>query len=63
MTKMDKLMKTISADKIKIQSVSMHEPTIDDVFLKLTGSEVRDETGSYAGRPMVMGRRSNEHNL
>ena len=37
--------------------MSMHEPTIDDVFLKLTGSEVRDETGSYAGRPMVMGRR------
>jgi hypothetical protein len=27
----------------------MHEPTIDDVFLKLTGSEVRDETVDYQG--------------
>ena len=54
---MEKLIKAVNATKVKIQSVSMHEPTIDDVFLKLTGSEVRDETGSYAGRPMVMGRR------
>jgi ABC-2 type transport system ATP-binding protein len=50
---MEKLIKALTTSGIKIQSVSMHEPTIDDVFLKLTGSAVRDETGSYAGRPMI----------
>ena len=38
----ERLIKTITAAGIKIQSVSLHEPTIDDVFLKLTGSSVRD---------------------
>ncbi len=34
--------------------MSLHEPTIDDVFLKLTGSDVRDATGEfYAGRNMM----------
>ena len=54
-SKMEKLIKAISAAGIKIQSVSLHEPTIDDVFLKLTGSSVRDETGSYAGRNLMKG--------
>ena len=27
----------------KIISVSVHRPTLDDVFLKLTGKEIRDE--------------------
>ena len=54
---MEKLIKAVIATGVKIQSVSLHEPTIDDVFLKLTGSAVRDETGSYAGRPMMLGHR------
>ena len=54
-SKMEKLIKAITAAGIKIQSVSLHEPTIDDVFLKLTGSSVRDETGSYAGRNLMKG--------
>ncbi|MDE1833099.1 MAG: ABC transporter ATP-binding protein [Candidatus Micrarchaeota archaeon] len=44
--KVQRLMRALTAAKITIQSINMHEPTIDDVFLKLTGSAVRDETGS-----------------
>ncbi len=55
--KVEKLLKLLSASKIDVHNVSMHEPTIDDVFLKLTGSEVRDTAGSFTGgRGMMMGR-------
>ena len=54
--KLDQIIKALSAGGITVQSVSLHEPTIDDVFLKLTGSSVRDETGEYAGRSFRMGR-------
>jgi ABC-2 type transport system ATP-binding protein len=47
--KIERLMKAISASKIQIHNISMHEPTIDDVFLKLTGSEARDTAGEYTG--------------
>jgi ABC-2 type transport system ATP-binding protein len=47
--KIEALVKEISAMKVPIHNISMHEPTIDDVFLKLTGSEVRDTEGEYAG--------------
>lgn len=57
--KIEKLIKAISANKIKISNISMHEPTIDDVFLKLTGSEVRDTEGEFtsARGNMMVGRR------
>lgn len=29
--------------EVPIQSISLHRPTLDDVFLKLTGREIRDE--------------------
>ena len=51
------LIKEISAMKIQIHNISMHEPTIDDVFLKLTGSEVRDTTGEYKSDRAMVGRR------
>jgi ABC-2 type transport system ATP-binding protein len=55
--KIEKILKLLSASKIDVRNVSLHEPTIDDVFLKLTGSEVRDETGSFkGGRGMIMRR-------
>ncbi|MCL4364907.1 MAG: ABC transporter ATP-binding protein [Candidatus Marsarchaeota archaeon] len=47
--KIEMLIKELSARKVQIHNISMHEPTIDDVFLKLTGSEVRDTTGDYVG--------------
>ncbi|OFW59019.1 MAG: ABC transporter ATP-binding protein [Actinobacteria bacterium RBG_19FT_COMBO_54_7] len=33
----------IKAFPVAINSISMHRPTLDDVFLKLTGREIRDE--------------------
>jgi ABC-2 type transport system ATP-binding protein len=56
--KIETLLQALSASKIQIRNISMHEPTIDDVFLKLTGSEVRDTTGEFTGgrRGMMMGR-------
>ncbi len=55
--KIEALMKVISSSRITIHNISMHEPTIDDVFLKLTGSEVRDEAVDYqSGRSMMMRR-------
>ena len=50
--KMEKLAKTLASGKIVIHNISMHEPTIDDIFLKLTGSSARDAAGEYAGRPV-----------
>ena len=32
---------------IKIESISLTRPTLDDVFLSYTGRELRDENGSY----------------
>jgi ABC-2 type transport system ATP-binding protein len=56
--KIEALIKELSAMRIPIHNISMHEPTIDDVFLKLTGSEVRDTAGEYTGNNRsFMGRR------
>jgi ABC-2 type transport system ATP-binding protein len=57
--KIEKLIKAIGASKIKITNISMHEPTMDDIFLKLTGSEVRDTAGEFtsARGAMMMPRR------
>ena len=32
---------------IKIETISLTRPTLDDVFLSYTGRELRDENGSY----------------
>jgi ABC-2 type transport system ATP-binding protein len=52
--KVEHILRLLSAGKIGVHSVSVHEPTIDDVFLKLTGSAVRDETGDFKGRQAAM---------
>ena len=39
-----KLLTELSKKKIKISSVSMHMPTLDDVFMALTGASTRDAT-------------------
>ncbi len=43
----------------RIQSISLHKPTLDDVFLKLTGRDIREETASGWGslRAHMRGRR------
>ena len=50
--KIESLLSAMSTAKINVRNVSMHEPTIDDVFLKLTGSEARDTSGEYKGRQL-----------
>ncbi|MDH3610622.1 MAG: ATP-binding cassette domain-containing protein [Nitrosopumilus sp.] len=38
----------ISSDlKIKINSISLTQPTLDDVFISYTGHEIRDDDGGY----------------
>jgi len=32
---------------IKIETISLTRPTLDDVFLSYTGRELRDENGGY----------------
>ncbi len=54
--KIEGLLNIMSTSKINVRNISMHEPTIDDVFLKLTGSEVRDTSGEYKGKGVIMGR-------
>ncbi len=40
------LPKLFSKSKAKIDSVELREPTIDDVFLKITGKQIREESAS-----------------
>jgi len=39
---------------VKIKSVSMHEPTLEDVFLKFTGKKIRETESSGAGRMVAV---------
>lgn len=56
--KIEKILKLLAEKRIDAHNVSMHEPTIDDVFLKLTGSAVRDETGAEtSGRARMLMRK------
>ncbi|MGI0141046.1 MAG: ATP-binding cassette domain-containing protein [Candidatus Micrarchaeales archaeon] len=41
---MAKLLTELNKKKIKISSMSLHMPTLDDVFIALTGGATRDET-------------------
>lgn len=49
-----RLIKEIS---VPVVSVSVHQPTLDDVFLKLTGREIRDEEASSHEKLRVQMRR------
>jgi ABC-2 type transport system ATP-binding protein len=41
---------------VKIKAISLHRPTLDDVFLKLTGREIRDEGSDSAAAFRTMAR-------
>jgi ABC-2 type transport system ATP-binding protein len=41
-----KLVKIVDGAGVEIDSVQMHKPTLDDVFLSVTGRSIRDESGS-----------------
>ena len=42
--KLTKITKALEKEKIPILSISIHLPTLDDVFIKLTGATMRDTT-------------------
>ncbi|MCL5430011.1 MAG: ATP-binding cassette domain-containing protein [Candidatus Marsarchaeota archaeon] len=53
-----RISEAIEKEDITIFSIGMHLPTIDDVFIKLTGSTMRDTLGEKTtGRMPMMGRR------
>ncbi|MGC8669548.1 MAG: ATP-binding cassette domain-containing protein [Candidatus Micrarchaeia archaeon] len=41
-----KIADRLEKEKINVLAISMHLPTLDDVFIKLTGNTMRDEVGS-----------------
>ncbi|MDE1851015.1 MAG: ATP-binding cassette domain-containing protein [Candidatus Micrarchaeota archaeon] len=43
-TVMTKILAELNRKKIKIAGIGMHMPTLDDVFIKLTGASTRDTT-------------------
>ncbi len=54
------IVQEMSRDGYNIFAISMHLPTLDDVFVKLTGSSLRDSVGenvSSTTRARMMGRR------
>ena len=45
---LDRLIKVaeeLKKNKVEVNTIGMHLPTMDDVFMKLTGSSIRDSTG------------------
>jgi len=42
------LVNMVSGTGVVLESVELHKPTLDDVFLAFTGRNIRDERGSFA---------------
>jgi len=43
-TRIPDLIKLAAKHKVVIKSVEMHKPTLEDVFIRLTGRKIRDES-------------------
>ena len=41
------IVKLANDQKISLESVELHKPTLDDVFLSITGRKIREEEGSF----------------
>jgi ABC-2 type transport system ATP-binding protein len=41
------IVKLVDAAGVAVDSVELHKPTLDDVFLSVTGRSIRDERGSF----------------
>ncbi len=48
-----KIFKIAEKLKIRINSISMHEPTLEDVFIHHTGKSIRDETAEQDSKKML----------
>ncbi len=42
-----KILNELKKEKLYVAAVNMHLPTMDDVFIKLTGSTIRDKAGEF----------------
>ena len=45
--KLPHILNELKKSKFTVAAVSMHLPTMDDVFIKLTGSNIRDKAGEF----------------
>lgn len=45
--KIPKIMKIIGGNGLEVRSISLHKPTLEDVFLHFTGKTIREEEGSF----------------
>ncbi|MDH5703935.1 MAG: hypothetical protein OEY99_06940, partial [Aigarchaeota archaeon] len=41
------IVKLVNEEGVVLESVELHKPTLDDVFLSVTGRNIRDERGSF----------------
>jgi ABC-2 type transport system ATP-binding protein len=42
-----RIVKLMDEAKVELESVELHKPTLDDVFISVTGRNIRDEQGSF----------------
>ena len=42
---------------VEVQELSLHRPTLQDVFIQLTGREIRDEEGTWLDTARALMRR------
>jgi ABC-2 type transport system ATP-binding protein len=54
---MPRIIEIANARNIKVQSISMHKPSLEDVFIHYTGRRIREEAGSGSGRMAMMMKR------
>ena len=47
------LLRTLDQAAITLESIQLARPTLDDVFLTLTGRSLREDTPEPAGRPLA----------
>ena len=52
------LVQTAARLGIRVNSVLLRKPSLEDVFLQYTGRTIRDEDSTQAERPKGRGRRS-----
>ena len=54
---MSKINERLRKEKVEVLAIGLHLPTLDDVFIKLTGSSFRDSTGADTSRNSVWANR------
>ncbi len=51
--KLIKISEELKKEKVNVQTIGIHLPTMDDVFIKLTGASIRDATGAQQGEKNI----------